>query len=629
MRAVLLYASCVALGVLAAAHWIGMRLGSAAEGSAAVRIGDFTFFPPWAAIQLYRLHGETHAGVFAQGVGVITAAAAIGGLLSLAAGGDGHRVPPFGSHEWARLTDIRRAGLLTRSGVVVGRFAGRLLTFDGPEHQLCTGATRSGKGIGTVIPTALNWTHSAVILDVKREIWEASAGYRGRFSHCFFFDPTRNDSARFNPLAEVRRGENELRDVQVIVEALSDPSGQRADRDIWDLSGMQLLTGLILHVLYTEPDDRKNLAVVRERLLDIGPTLLDMQQVPHRLDAATGQPEPHPEVARIARELQTQAPKFAAGVRATAASWLNLFADDLIRRNTAVSDFCIGDLVAGDCPVTLYLQPPPSDLPRLRPLVRLLLRQICQSLLEDLTTDNRGRRKQHRLLLLLDEFASLGRLEFLNVALRQMAGFGIKALLVVQSLLDLVQIYGPHQTIADNCRVLTAFASADPLTAQKLSQLAGTATEYRLGYSRKRHWLDRHTGSVSHAEQVRPLMPPGDIRELPPDEQLVFVTGCPPIRAGRVRYFADREFRDRVRPAPSQFRWLDIPNRTQCDARLGVPSDWRGVRPAGHRLQSDQILTPAADDDEWAPPPDVGSFPAPPEMTVNTTNNPEEDPYAL
>jgi type IV secretion system protein VirD4 len=295
-----------------------------------------------------------------------------------------------------------------------------------------------------------------------------------------------------------------------------------------------------------------------------------MVSTPHRSSRDNGAPEAHPEIALIAEELRRQPAKFQSSVTGTAASYLTLWADRLIAQNTATSDFRLSDLVCADRPMTLYLQPPPSDAPRLRPLVRLMINQACRALMEYLDRDNAGRPKNHRLLLSLDEFPTLGRLDFFTMNLRQMAGYGIKAHLIVQSFNDIIEQYGLSNTILDNCHILSTFAAADTVTCQRISQMVGTVTEYRESYSQPKGLGAR---TISHSEQVRPLLSPGDVRELPGDEQLLFVTGFKPMRVQKVRYFSDPMFGKRVLPPPDQSAYLNLPT--------DVKTDWLGEGPKG------------------------------------------------
>jgi type IV secretion system protein VirD4 len=178
------------------------------------------------------------------------------------------------------------------------------------------------------------------------------------------------------------------------------------------------------------------------------------------------------------------------------------------------------------------------------------------------------------MLLSLDEFPTLGRLDFFTMNLRQMAGYGIKAHLIVQSFNDIIEQYGLSNTILDNCHILTTFAAADTTTCQRISQMTGTVTEYRESYSEPGRNLGART--ISHSEHVRPLLSPGDVRELPVDDQLIFITGYKPMRVKKVRYYADATFLKRVLPLPDQSLYLNVPANPRID--------WLRERPKGPQL---------------------------------------------
>jgi len=621
IKGLIVYALTLIVGLTVATQWTATHFRGVALGTHFTVFGR-AFYPPWSLIAWHGSLAASAPGIFQRALAIVALHAILGTVLAFALGTHRPSVRPMGADQWGKLREMKRAGLLNGNGTVVGRYRKRLLTYNGPEHQLVVGASRSGKGVGHVIPTLLTWPGSALVYDIKGELWEATAGFRSKFSHCIFFNPTHPQSARYNPLLEIRKGPNEIRDTQNIVEMLVNPDGSKEQLDVWDQHASQLLVAMILHVMYTEPDHRKHLGVVRERLLNWPNTFKDMIQLPHRLNPNTGAAEPHPEVARVASELMRQAPRFAAGVRATALGHLALYADEVVCRNVAVSDCMAGDLVCAENPLTLYLQPPPSDLPRLRPLMRVLLNQICRALLERLDADNRGRPKRHPLLLELDEFATLGRLEFFTTNLRQMAGYGLKAHIVVQSFNDLVERYGPHQTIIDNCHVISVFACADTLTAERVSKMTGVAVEYRESYGHKR-WMRFIPETVQQSEQLRPLLQPGDVRMLPGHEQLVFVTGHPPMRTDKVRYYADREFKCLILPPPDQLARVDSPCSGHFTSELGVPHDWLGERTKGSRVHSDEIFDHPSDD-EWMPP--VGAIQADP---IDPTLAQERDTYGL
>ena len=132
--------------------------------------------------------------------------------------------------------EVKAAGLLDPDGVVLGRYDREYLRHDGPEHVLCFAPTRSGKGVGLVVPTLLTWPGSAIVHDIKGENWQLTAGFRARHGRVLLFDPTNPNSSAYNPLLEVRCGEWEVRDVQNIADILVDPEGSLERRNHWELS---------------------------------------------------------------------------------------------------------------------------------------------------------------------------------------------------------------------------------------------------------------------------------------------------------------------------------------------------------------------------------------------------------
>jgi type IV secretion system protein VirD4 len=427
------------------------------------------------------------------------------------------------------------------------------LRHNGPEHLLAFAPTRSGKGVGLVIPTLLSWTGSAVIHDIKGENWELTAGWRARFSHCLLFNPTDERSARYNPLLEVRRGPQEVRDVQNIADILVDPEGALERRNHWEKTAHSLLVGAILHVLYAEQE--KTLARVATFLSDPNRSFISALRVmmtTNHLGTAE-RPVVHPVIASAARELLNKSENERSGVLSTAMSFLALYRDPTVAAVTSACDWRIEDLLHAERPVSLYLVVPPSDISRTKPLVRLVLNQIGRRLTERL--EAQSGRVPRQLLMMLDEFPALGRLDFFETALAFMAAYGIRAFLIAQSLNQIVKAYGENNSILDNCHVRIAFATNDERTAKRISDALGTATEQRSMRNYAGHrlapWL-AHV-MVSRQETARPLLTPGEVMQLPQSDELVLIAGMSPIRARKLRYFEDRRFTSRLYPPPLLF----------------------------------------------------------------------------
>jgi len=540
----------VLAGIIAAGQWTAWRLGyQAALGEPWLRLHDHSLYPPFAFFWWWFVYDAYAPDIFLEGAGFIVAsvALAIGCAFALAVwrSREAQDATTYGTARWATETDAEAAGLLGEDGVVLGRFADRYLRHDGPEHVLCFAPTRSGKGVGLVVPSLLTWPGSVLVHDIKGENWTLTAGWRARFGRIVKFDPTDPASPAYNPLMEVRLGEREVRDVQNIADILVDPEGALERRNHWEKTSHALLVGAILHVLYTEPD--KTLAGVAGFLSDprrpIETTLKLMMTGAHK-DGA-----PHPVVAAAARELLNKSENERSGVLSTAMSFLGLYRDPIVARTTRRCDWRIGDLVDAAQPLSLYLVVPPSDISRTKPLIRLLLNQVGRRLTEDL----QARQGRRRLLMMLDEFPALGRLDFFESALAFMAGYGIKAFLIAQSLNQIEKAYGVSNALLDNCHVRVAFAANDERTAKRISDTLGTATELRAMRNYAGHRLSPWLGHlmVSRQETARPLLTPGEVMQLPADQALVMVSGCAPIRATKVRYYLDRALNHRIMPAPA------------------------------------------------------------------------------
>jgi type IV secretion system protein VirD4 len=569
----LLVGAVVLVFVWAATEWTAWRLAFQAElgGPWFALFGWLLYAPPaffwwWFAYDAYAPE------IFVEGA-YIAAPGAIAGVvvavaMSVWRAREAKSVTTYGSARWAESREIRHAGLFHAEGVVLGRWRGAYLRHDGPEHVLCFAPTRSGKGVGLVVPTLLTWPGSAIVHYIKGENWVLTADWRARFGRVLMFDPTNAASAAYNPLLEVRRGEWEVRDVQNIADVLVDPEGALERRNHWEKTSHSLLVGAILHVLYAETD--KTLAGVANFLSDpqrpIESTLRAMMTSSH-----LGTQGVHPVVASAARELLNKSDNERSGVLSTAMSFLGLYRDPVVAQLTRQCDWRIRDLVEGLSPTTLYLVVPPSDISRTKPLVRLILNQIGRRLTEELKPKSR-----RRLLLMLDEFPALGRLDFFESALAFMAGYGLKSFLIAQSLNQIEKAYG--LSILDNCHVRVSFATNDERTARRVSDALETATELRAMKNYAGHRLSPWLGHlmVSRQETARPLLTPGEVMQLPPDDELVLMSGCQSIRAKKARYYEDPELNARILPPPK----LSRPAALAPSKRSESPPakhDWTGA----------------------------------------------------
>ena len=489
-----------------------------------------------------------------------------------------------GSARWASRRDLHSSGLSGSKGVVVGGFKGtlstRTLRHNGPEHILCFAPTRSGKGVSLVVPTLLSWTESVLVLDIKGENYALSAGWRAKMGQRVLrFDPASlTGSVRYNPLAEVRLGTDyEIADCQNIASMIIDPDGKGL-KDFWMQSAWEWLSAAILHQLYRIQREDKRTATLADvhafmsvghdesensedgkgenderanssddesfnRLLD------DMARFDHGREGVNA------EIRRCAGRMRKRASAERSGVHSSASVQLALYSDPIVAANTSTSDFRISDLMNGDTPTSLYIVIPPSDIARLRPLVRILMNQFLTRLMANMEFEGGSQKRhyKHRLLLMLDEFTSIGKLEIFEKALAFMAGYGIKAFIIVQDLVQLQKVYGREESISSNCHIRIASAPNNIQTAKLLSDMAGKTTLIQV--KRSRSQSPGRTSNVSDtiSEVARPLMTPDETMSLPgirkglfgrtiAGDMLIFIAGHAPIYGRQKLYFQNKKF---------------------------------------------------------------------------------------
>jgi type IV secretion system protein VirD4 len=448
------------------------------------------------------------------------------------------------------------------------------LRHNGPEHCIVIAPTRSGKGVGNVNTTLLSWPASCAIYDEKGELWELTSGWRAGHANNTVIRlefGAVEATAAFNFLEEVRLGTpHEVADAQNIAQMLCDPLGKGLD-DHWQKTSFALLTGLILHTLYKHraKGETASLADVAYALSDPARPAeelwLEMVENQH---LGTG---PQPVVAAAGRDMIDREARERGSVLSSAKTYLTLFQDPLIARNTRRSDFRIMDLMNHERPVSLYIITRGSDKERLRPLVRLLFTMMARTLMGVPLKFENGQPMmphRHRLLMMLDEFPSLGRMHIIEDALPKCAGYGIKCFLAAQDREQMFSAYGEHQTITGNCHIRIVYAPNERETARWVSDMIGTTTIVKEDVTESGNRM----GALSHVsrsfhEVSRPLMTPDEIATLKKPrkerggdgkeiitkagEMVVFVAGENPIKGTQVLYFLDPVFRRRAAiPAP-------------------------------------------------------------------------------
>jgi len=553
---------------------------------------------PWSIFEWGNNWYSQYPDLFQQSasVGVVFAGAGLVLTLIMKMVSDNSSRPNknlHGSARWAKLEDIQAARLLPATPSFFKKWAEKkapqddyvyvgawqddkgvthYLKHNGAEHVLCYAPTRSGKGVGLVIPTLLSWGQSAVITDLKGELWSVTSGWRKEHAgnKVIRFDPASSTgSACWNPLDEIRMNDGlEVGDVQNLATLIVDPDGKGLS-DHWQKTSQALLVGVILHALYKSVNDgiQATLPLVDAMLSDperdIGELWMEMATYAH-VDG-----ENHPVIGSTARDMMDRPNEEGGSVLSTAKSYLSLYRDPLVAKNIGHSDFSIKDLMHSDSPVSLYIVTQPNDKTRLRPLVRIMANMIVRILADKLEFKD-GQpvaNYKHRLLLMLDEFPSLGKLEILQESLAFIAGYGIKAYLICQDINQLKSRetgYGHDEAITSNCHIQNAFPPNRIETAEHLSKLTGQATVIKEQITTSGRRVGVMHGNVTRTmqETQRPLLTPdeclrmtgpekdADGRITKPGDMIIYVAGYPAIYGKQPLYFEDAVFSARAAVPP-------------------------------------------------------------------------------
>ncbi|MDL2259676.1 type IV secretory system conjugative DNA transfer family protein [Deltaproteobacteria bacterium OttesenSCG-928-K17] len=495
-----------------------------------------------------------------------------------------------GSARWAEFKDIEGMGYLKPEGVYVGGWwDGKkkihyYLRHNGPEHVLCFAPTRSGKGVGLILPTLLAWPHSSVVLDIKGENVALTSGYLASLGHKILrFDPSDAEgaSAAFNPLEEIRLDSAmSIPDVQQIASMVMDPNGKGLE-DYWNKAAFGFFGGAVLHCLIKTLHEQKrpaslyDVAVMLEDpnrpVKDVFDEMLKMDHAaimgelfPDLLKKNKDNPfgqAAHVYIASAARGMLSKADNELSGVVNTATSNLALYKDPVVAQNISRCDFRLNDLMNYEVPVNLYMVISPADIDRLRPLLRIFVAQMLGRITEKMEFEDGASKAgyKHRLLLMLDEFTSLGKLSIVERAIAYMAGYGCKGYFIVQDTKQLNQAYGADNAIMANCHIRIAYAPNLPETAEYLSKMAGTTTvvDKKISISGG-GGKGGKSRSTSISETSRPLLTPDECMRLPglskgadgspvPGDMLIFTAGNPPIYGRQILYFIDPVFSARAK----------------------------------------------------------------------------------
>ncbi len=438
------------------------------------------------------------------------------------------------THGSARFATDRETAPLTRSqaGLLIGRDpkTKRLLRYDGPAHLLTMAPTRTGKGVGTIIPNLLTADRSVICIDPKGENARIAGRARQKFGPVHVLDPfgvTGQSSAAFNPLDALDPdGLDVAEDASTLADALVYDEPGTAGEAHWNEEAKALIAGIILHVVANEPRDRRTLATLRDNLTLAPDAFTALLKAMQASTAAGGL------VARAANRHLGKSDREAAGVLSAAQRHTHFLDSPRMVAVLGRSDFRFADLKARTATVFLVL--PPDRLATYSRWLRLL---VTQSLTDMARAGSSSPAPLAApVLYLLDEFAALGHLAPVERAMGLMAGYGVQLWPILQDVHQLRATYGARAGMfLSNAGVLQVFGVNDHESARLVSDLLGqeTAVFKTMGQA-----LDSDKSGISYGEHHsgRPLLTPDEVRTLPQHVEILFLAGQRPILAGKLAY---------------------------------------------------------------------------------------------
>ncbi len=513
---------------------------------------------PRTASPLTVLRFAYYYGTWPQVAGALARACA-GGLVAVALTGLVLLLPKrrslHGEARFATRREIASAELLGEHGIILGRLGRRCLMLAGQQGVVLAAPPRAGKGVGVVIPNLLNWPDSVICVDIKRENWTLTAGFRARSGQaCFLFDPFAEDgrTARWNPFHYVAADAlKRVNDLQRIAEMLY-PDPPNVD-PFWTASARSLFLGIALY-LFETPSRHKTIGEVLRQGMASDDEGFGQHWKRVIEGRGKGKSPLSDQCVRALYDVIDLAPVTASSIRKTFTSRLDLWLNPILDAATAGNDFDLRDLRRR--PMSIYVGVNPDDLHRLRPVLSLFFQQAIG--LQTRALPEHDPTLRHQVLMMLDEFAALGRIPIIAESVSYLPGYNVRVVLVIHTPAQLREVYGANaaETMLKSLAARIVFAPKDYADAREISDELGMTTVQARTVSRPMFDLGEAKGrrsrsvSVSVSEQRRPLLLPQEVKALGTGKALIFYEGLSPIRCRKIRYFEDARFRARLLPPP-------------------------------------------------------------------------------
>ncbi|ULU26915.1 type IV secretory system conjugative DNA transfer family protein [Dyella terrae] len=461
-----------------------------------------------------------------------------------------------GDARFAHGGDLRKKDMLKASdnGILVGKYKGDLVRLSGQQFVILAAPTRSGKGVGVVIPNLLEYRESAVVLDIKQENFELTSGWRASQGHeIYLFNPFAEDrrTHRWNPLSYVSNDPAFRVSDLMSISAMLYPDGSD-DQKFWVSQARNAFMAFTLYLFEKwDADERESLP----QALRVKPTLGNV----YRLSSGDGtdlrqlyghlaqQPFLSGNAQSAFANLLSQANETFASILGTFKEPLNAWINPVLDEATSTDDFLLTDVRKKK--MTIYIGIQPNKLAESRLIVNLFFSQLINLNTKELPQNNPE--LKHQCLLLMDEFTSIGKVEIIATAVAYMAGYNIRLLPIIQSMAQLDAAYGKDisRALITNHALQIVYAPREQQDANDYSEMLGYTTVRKENVTK-----GRNDKSRSQSEERRALMLPQELKAMGPEKEVFFYEGIPhPVLCDKIRYYEDRYFTARLLPK------VDIP----------------------------------------------------------------------